>query len=141
MNIGEMVTALIMAIAGGAAGAAVINGINERWKFRQNRKAIKEDRAEEKADKTEELSKTLVSIQEQLKNLKDSDAAQSEALKLILLDRILWLGQGYIKKGEISYDDRKRFHKMHTCYHSGLGGNGDADLVVSGVDKLPLKQQ
>lgn len=141
MNIGEMVTALIMAIAGGAAGAAVINGINERWKFKQNRKAIKEDRAEEKADKTEELSKALESVQKQLDRMKDSDAAQSEALKLILLDRLIWLGQGYIKKGEISYDDRQRFHKMHKCYHSGLGGNGDADLVVAGVDKLPLKQQ
>ncbi len=141
MNIGEILTAVLLAAAGGAAGAAVINGINERWKFKAGRKAAKEDREEEKADKTEELSKTLVGIQEQLKNLKDSDAAQSEALKLILLDRILWLGQGYIKKGEISYDDRQRFHKMHTCYHSGLGGNGDADLVVSGVNKLPLKQQ
>lgn len=141
MNIGEIMTAVLLAIAGGAAGAAVINGINERWKFRQNRKAAKEDRAEEKADKTAELSRTLEGIQRQLEQLKDSDAAQSDALKLILLDRLVWLGQGYIKKGEISYDDRQRFHKMHTCYHSGLGGNGDADLVVAGVDKLPLKQQ
>ena len=140
MNIGELLTAVLLAVAGGAAGAAVINGINERWKFRQNRKAIKEDRAEEKADKAEELSKALESVQKQLSHLKDSDAAQSEALKLILLDRIVWLGQGYIKKGEISYDDRQRFHKMHKCYHTGLGGNGDADLIVTGVDSLPLKQ-
>lgn len=140
MNIGEILIAVLMAVAGGATGAAVINGINERWKFRQNRKAIKEDRAEEKAEKEEELSKTLESVQKQLSHLKDSDAAQSEALKLILLDRIVWLGQGYIKKGEISYDDRQRFHKMHKCYHFGLGGNGDADIIVSGVDSLPLKQ-
>lgn len=140
MNFGEIITAALLAIAGGAAGAAVINGINERWKFKANRKAVKEDRAEEKSDKTNELSSTLSGVQEQLTHLKDSDAAQSEALKLILLDRILWLGQSYINKGEISFDDRRRFHAMHQCYHSGLGGNGDADIIVEGVDALPLKK-
>lgn len=140
MNIGEIVTAVLLAIAGGAAGAAVINGINERWKFKANRKAAKEDRAEEKADKTEELTKTLTELQDEIKALKKSDAAQSEALKLILLDRVLYLGKGYIAKGEISYDDRRRFHAMHNCYHTGLGGNGDADLIVEGVDALPLKK-
>ena len=34
MNIGEILTAVLLAVAGGAAGAAVINGINERWKFK-----------------------------------------------------------------------------------------------------------
>lgn len=140
MNFGEILTAAVLAIAGGAAGAAVINGINDRWKFRASRKAEKEDRAEEKADKTHELAETLAELRDQLRTLKKSDSAQSEALKVILLDRILWLGKGYIEKGEITYDDRKRFHAMHKCYHSGLGGNGDADLVVSGVDALPLKK-
>lgn len=140
MNIGEIVTAVLLAIAGGAAGAAVINGINERWKFKANRKAAKEDRAEQKADKTDELAKTLATLQEEIKTLKKSDDAQSEALKLMLLDRVLYLGKGYIDKGEISYDDRRRFHAMHNCYHTGLGGNGDADLIVEGVDALPLKK-
>ena len=109
MNIGEILTAVLMAVAGGAAGAAVINGINERWKFKAGRKAAKEDREEEKADKTAELTKTITGLQEDIKRLRSSDAAQSEALKQILLDRVLYLGQGYIAKGEISYDDRRRF--------------------------------
>ena len=46
MSITEFVIALVLAVAGGAAGAAVINGINERWKFRASRKAAKEDRQE-----------------------------------------------------------------------------------------------
>lgn len=79
-------------------------------------------------------------MQEDIKRLRSSDAAQSEALKQILLDRVLYLGQGYIAKGEISYDDRRRFHAMHDCYHKGLGGNGDADIIVEGVDALPLKK-
>ena len=89
MNIGEILTAVLMAVAGGAAGAAVINGINERWKFKAGRKAAKEDREEEKADKTDELTKTITGLQEDIKRLRSSDAAQSEALKQILLDRVL----------------------------------------------------
>lgn len=140
MNIGELLTAALLAIAGGAAGAAVVNGITERWKFKATRKATKEDRAEKKADKTDEITKMLAGLQTEIESLKDSDAAQSEALKLILLDRVLYLGKGYIDKGEISYDDRRRFHAMHKCYHTGLNGNGDADLIVEGVDALPLKK-
>lgn len=140
MNIGEILTAALLAFVGGAAGAAVINGINERWKFRASRKAVKEDRAEAKADKTEEMANKLSEVQAKLETLEASDAAQAEALRLILLDRILYLGKGYIEKGEISYDERRRFHAMHKCYHTGLGGNGDADLIVEGVDALPLKK-
>ncbi len=47
--------------------------------------------------------------------------------------------EGYIEQKEIAYDDRRRFHAMHDCYHNGLGGNGDADLIVEAVDELPLK--
>lgn len=140
MNFAEILTAALLAIVGGAAGAAIINGINERWKFKANRKAVKEDRAEAKADKTDELTKTLADMQQQLATLKASDTAQAEALRLILLDRVLYLGKSYIDKGEISYDDRRRFHAMHDCYHTGLGGNGDANLIVEGVDALPLKK-
>ncbi len=74
-----------------------------------------------------------------MENLENQMSSQSEALKLILLDRILYLGQVYIEQKEIAYDDRRRFHAMHDCYHNGLGGNGDADLIVEAVDALPLK--
>ena len=99
MNIGEILTAVLMAVAGGAAGAAVINGINERWKFKAGRKAAKEGREEEKADKTAELTKTIAGLQEDIKRLRSSDAAQSEALKQILLDRVLYLGAGIHRQG------------------------------------------
>lgn len=147
----QILLTAVAAIVGGTAGAAVINALNERWKFNASRKAAKEDKAEEKADKTEETSKAVSEfeasekkkneeIEARLRAIEKQSTAQSEALKLILLDRVLYLGQGYIDKGEISYDDRRRFHAMHDCYHTGLGGNGDADLIVEGVDELPLKR-
>lgn len=144
----DVVLAALTALLSGGIGAAVVSAFNERWKLRFQRKAAKEDREASKADRTDEIGKQVDSFQKseakrneeieaRLKNMETQITAQSEALKLILLDRILWLGQGFIEKGEISYDDRRRFHAMHECYHTGLGGNGDADLIVSSVDKLP----
>lgn len=150
MGFWEFVAALGLAIAGGAAGAAVINGLNERWKFKASRKAAKEDKAEEKADKTEEISEAVEEIRKtedrrqkemegEIATLKKQVEALMEAEKVSLLDRIRHLGQSYIQKGEISFDDRRIFHMMHDAYHDGLGGNGDADLIVEAVDELPLK--
>ena len=150
MGFMEFSVAFVLAIAGGAAGAAVINGINERWKFKASRKAAKEDKAEEKADKTEEIGEAVEEIrktedkrQEEMEKEISIMKAQIEALveadRVVLLDRIRHLGQSYIQKGEISFDDRRIFHMMHDAYHDGLGGNGDADLVVEAVDDLPLK--
>ncbi len=135
----ETIMARVTLRVGGGIGAAIVAGINERWKFKAQRQAAKEDREANKADRTDEICEQVETEAKRMENLEKQMAAQSEALKLILLDRILYLGQGYIDKGEISYDDRRRFHAMHDCYHTGLGGNGDADLIVEGVDELPLK--
>lgn len=142
--------AVLLAVAGGSAGAAVVTTMHDKWKFKQQRKAQKEDAAEEKADKTEELAESVEEIRTEekklsvkhdadMKVLQDQLAAQSEALRLLLLDRILVMGEELIEKQEATFDERKRFHDMHKCYHNRLGGNGDADPVVEGVDKLPLK--
>ena len=134
----------------GAGGLALINVIQERWRWRADRKAKKEDAAEEREDKLGELADAVQRSSEEQrkfieateKRFKESDvqlAAQSEALKLMLLDRILLLGQTYINKGEVSFDDRKRLGDMHNVYHDQLGGNGDADAIIEAVYSLPLK--
>ena len=130
---------IILSIIGGATGAAIVNALYNRWRFKAERKAAKEDKAEEKHDKTAELQKSYDHLSCQLREIDTELTAQSEALKLILLDRILHLGAGFITAGEITLDDRSRFHAMHECYHEGLHGNGDANLIVEAVDELPLK--
>lgn len=132
---------IILSIIGGATGAAVVNAIYNRWRFKAERKAAKEDKADEKRDKTAELQKDFEKLDKQLNDIDRELSAQSEALKLILLDRILHLGTKFVQAGEITLDDRSRFHAMHACYHSGLHGNGDADLIVAAVDELPLKMR
>lgn len=39
----------------------------------------------------------------------------------------------------IDFDDRRRLNDMHSCYHNGLGGNGDLDTLMEEVNSLPLK--
>lgn len=141
----------ILAFLCGGGGLALINVIQDRWKYRQDRKAVKEDRAEERKDQMGELNKKLDLFietqqkfnQEMSDRLKETDeqmAVQSEALKLILLNWILSLGQKYILAGFVSFDDRKRLRDMYNVYHVGLRGNGDADFIMNAVDELPLSK-
>lgn len=66
--------------------------------------------------------------------------ALCESQKIVMLDRIRYLGQKYIEAGEIDFDDRRILNAMHDSYHNGLGGNGDADVVMQEVNKLPLRR-
>ena len=134
----------------GAGGLAVINIVQKRWEMKYERKTKIEDRKELKEDKLDEFGKKLDDFLDKqkkinediLKKQQETDkqlVAQSQALRLDLLDRIFHLANGYIKRGEITFDERRRLHEMHDCYHFGLGGNGDADLIMKEIDELPLK--
>lgn len=109
--------AIIGGMCGGSAIAAIINQIGEA--VRQKRK-----RKYDLADTESEDVKAI-----------------KAGLKWVMYDRIRYLGQAYIKDGCIDLDDRRILHEMHTSYHSGLGGNGDLDLLMGQVDKLPLKME
>lgn len=137
----EMVKTVLLALIGGGAGAALINAIHDRWKWKAERKAQKEDKAAEKKDKVDELTKMVESLSKQQKEMIDQLDALRDAEKCVLLDRIIYLGQSYIDAGSVDFDDRKRLRDMHSNYHNRLGGNGDADQVMKGVDALPLTKR
>lgn len=107
---------ILLAIVGGAAGAALINQVGESLRERRRRKDITEDR-------------------------ENSDmAAVKAALKWVLYDRIRFLGQAFLREGEIDFDDRRLLNEMHKSYHDGLGGNGDLNVLMEAVNNLPLRQ-
>ena len=124
----------------GAGGLALLNIAQERWKFRAERKAKKEDRQEEKVDKLDKLTALVEKLAAQQEKTDQQVDALREAQKCVLLDRIIYLGQSYIRAGEIDFDDRRRLREMHSAYHNGLGGNGDADAIMKAIDALPLKK-
>lgn len=100
-----------------ACGAAIVSGA-----FTLINNAVQR-KAEKKEDKNEKLD------------------ALVEAQQLIMLDRIKWLGQAYINTGKVDFDDRRLLNKMHAVYHDKLGGNGDLDVIMKEVNKLPLKKE
>lgn len=124
----------------GAGGLALLEWGREAWRHRASRKDVKEDRQAEKVDKMQKLTDSVDAVRKEQEEQGQQLDALREAMKCVLLDRIMYLGQHYIADGEIDFDDRRRLREMHTAYHSGLKGNGDADAIMRSVDDLPLKQ-
>ena len=124
----------------GSGGLALIQWARDRWQFKANRKAVKEDKLEEKNNDVEALTKAVADLTATVTEMSKQMTALRDAQKCVLLDRIIYLGQVYIKAGEIDFDDRRRLREMHNSYHHGLGGNGDADAIMTAIDALPLKK-
>lgn len=118
----------------GASAAAVIKLIDNLIQWMLKRKAAKEDKTEAEADKQKK------SEQEWLEATEKKLDALKIGVRIILLDRIQYLGQAYIRDGEVDFDDRRRLNDMHSVYHSSLGGNGDLDVLMHEVNSLPLKK-
>lgn len=110
-----VIIAIVGGLLGGSAVAALINAIAEGIRQRRKRKY---DRADGKD--------------------KDNQALK-DGLKWVLYDRIRFLGQKYIADRKVDFDDRRILNEMHSCYHNGLGGNGDLDVLMHEVNALPLK--
>lgn len=105
----------------GAAGAAGIKLLESVIIWLLNRRAARHD------------GKTAQDKQQDVEL-----AALKDALRVILFDRLRYLGKSYVHDGAVDYDDRRNLHKMHAAYH-GLGGNGDLDTLMRDVDALPMQ--
>lgn len=129
----ETFKVIIIAVLSGGIGAGVLKLIGDRLAWKRERKAKKEDRAEQN---TEEIIQNLKADVMELKIVLE---ALKEAQKYISYDRIRFLALSYIKEGEIDFDDRRILKDMHKSYHYGLNGNGDLDNLMKKIDDLPLK--
>lgn len=117
---------IIFAILGGAAGAAVINGVFSLIKLALERKFKKEDSAE---------SRQAVDCRQQQKKLDDVIVA----IRQLLYDRLKHLGKKYIEQGYITSEELEDFLAMHSVYHNEMKGNGFLDELVEQVKHLPIR--
>lgn len=64
-----------------------------------------------------------------------------DGVKMILYDRIKFLGKEYIDRGYVTTEELEDLTTMHDIYHDpeGLNGNGFLDSLMNSVNKLPLK--
>ena len=133
----EALKSLLLAVVSGGVAAAAIKVFGDGLLWRRNRKAQKEDKAEQRKEDAEKQA--ALHTEDRLQAIEEKTDAQSEALMYILFDRIRYLARAYIADGAVDFDDRRILNGMHRSYHVGLGGNGDLDQLMAEVNKLPLK--
>ena len=65
--------------------------------------------------------------------------SNSEKISLgVAHDRIMYLGNMYLKRGYIEPDEYDNLHDYLYVPYRDMGGNGAAERIMKEVDKLPL---
>lgn len=63
-----------------------------------------------------------------------------EAQKVLMIDRVRYLGSSYIHEGEISLEDKENLTEMYQAYKS-LGGNGHLSTIMLEVERLHIVER
>lgn len=72
---------------------------------------------------------------------KEAESVERKALRYLMLYTIQDTARELLKDGCATIEEKRQLRQWHELYHKGLGGNGDADALMSAVDKLPLDVQ
>lgn len=124
---------ILLCLLSGGVAATLMKTIDGIIMWHLNRKAAKEDKAEDRKAADEKIKNEVIEqLQNDLASLRVSERA-------ILHDRIKYLGRCFIRDGEIDFDDRQDLLDMHSVYHNALGGNGNLDKLMEEVMELPTK--
>lgn len=132
----EFIATVVGIILGSSALTVLLNNLHDRWKIKQERKNSKEDKLEAKEDIVDDLQNATDSQEKKIEALEELSSHMAEALKYLLLDKILFLGSKYIRRNTITLEERKILKAMYNVYHNGLEGNGDADFIMKGVEAI-----
>lgn len=73
---------------------------------------------------------------------KDREDGRIDALvaaqKVLMIDRVRYLGRAYIRDGHIELADKENIIAMYNAYKE-LGGNGDLTTVMDEVNRLEVR--
>lgn len=86
----------------------------------------------------DELKNAVGKLQDSVNTTNTNMDLQSEALMAIAQDRIVFLGEEFLKQGWINVADHASLLRMADAYKA-LGGNGIVKDIMDEVDKLPKK--
>ena len=64
-------------------------------------------------------------------------SALVEANKVLMIDKVRYLGKTYIAAGGIHLEDKENLKEMYDAYKR-LGGNGHLDMVMAEVNHLKV---
>ena len=87
------------------------------------------------------LSAVVVAVLNRHWAKKDREDDKLDALvaaqKVLMIDRVRFLGNKYMEAGGITLDDKENIQEMHRAYKA-LGGNGHLTTVMNEVERLPI---
>lgn len=112
------------------------------WSFlsaRMARKDKKEDDREQTQKVDENQDAEIKKTNERVKGLEAQITLQSQMLRGIGHDRIIYLGGVFLKQGYVTTDEFENLHDYLFLPYQKLGGNGTAEKVMAEVEKLPTK--
>nr|DAQ54517.1 MAG TPA: holin protein [Caudoviricetes sp.] len=69
----------------------------------------------------------------------DRNSTEKKLLVGLAHDRIIYVGEGFIARGWITYDEYEDFMKYLYTPYAEYGGNGTAERISDEVKKLPLR--
>ena len=69
----------------------------------------------------------------------DKQSAVVNALKVLMIDRVRYVGGCHFRAKGITLDDKETLLEMHQAYRQ-LGGNGHLDMIMDEVNRLPIIQ-
>lgn len=69
----------------------------------------------------------------------DRNSTEKKLLVGLAHDRIIYVGEEFIARGWITYDEYEDFMKYLYLPYTEYGGNGAAERISDEVKKLPLK--
>lgn len=130
---------ILLPLLGGGVAVSIIEGIREWFTWRRNRKAQKEDRAEQKSEA--QMEERMTKMEHKIEDLTKMTKVLMDSQKSILFDQIKNLCRKYITDEEIDSDDLLALNALHNSYRNGLNGGKDLDPLMERVRSLPLKKK
>lgn len=125
----------LLDIASGAAGAAAVGGIFSIIMWVLNRKAKKEDKAQDV------YTSNCLARGQEIRELRIDTDRIIAALRLDYYNQIKKLAKKYIARGHIYVEEYEDFSRMYDMYHDPdkLDGNGLLKSLKEEVDQLEKK--
>lgn len=84
------------------------------------------------------LTAVITGIFNLISQRKKKDNGVQAGIRIVLYDRIKYLGRRYIENNCIMPEDLEDILEMHRIYHDDLDGNGYLDSVMCRVKALPI---
>lgn len=124
-------TTVLLTIAAGATGAAVIKLVDNVVQWFLRRKDTKD------AGKTQQKSEALVALEKHEDWANDRLGAICDCVAILAIEQLSWTCKHALHNKQTTLGDRQRIHAMYIKAHA-IGVNGDLKDLLNLVDELPL---